>query len=214
MPARMIGLVLALIAAALAPAYAPRAAEPLPPVSGPVEPKVAPLKEDGLYTQSWFLRSFLDLREDFENARKAGKRFAIIFEQQGCPYCTKLHTEVLALRYINDYARASFDILQIDLFGSREVTDFDGRRMTEKKLAERWGVIFTPTIVFMKHDLTGLDGKWGRALEATERMPAGMGPGTIYDMLVWVRHRLYDRDPSFQRFHIARHQEREALLKK
>ena len=49
--------------------------------------------------------------------------------------------------------------------GAREVTDFDGVKMSEKALAERWGIIFTPTIVFYKDNLTGLDGKWGRPLE-------------------------------------------------
>jgi hypothetical protein len=49
-----------------------------------------------------------------------------------------------------------FRIVRLDL-GSREVTDFDGRHLTETALAERWGVIFTPTIVFLKDDLAGLE---------------------------------------------------------
>ena len=101
--------------------------------------------------------------------------------------------------------------LQLDLWGSREVTDFDGTKMSEKALAERWGVIFTPTIVFYKDDLTGLDGKWGRELEAIERLPLSYGRDTFYDLFVWVRTKLYERDKSFQRFHIARIGEREAL---
>src|SRR4026208_2284366 len=77
---------------------------PLPPPVGPVTPRVEPTKEeDGLYHQSWFQLSFLSLKDDFAEAKAAGKRFAVIFEQRGCPYCTKLHTEVLAQRYINDY---------------------------------------------------------------------------------------------------------------
>ncbi|HRD77059.1 MAG TPA: thioredoxin family protein [Hyphomicrobiaceae bacterium] len=210
---RAISIGLLLVALLALPRALSLAAEPLPPPIGPAEPKVAPLKEGSLYTQTWFVNSFLDLRDDYEQARKAGKRFAIVFEQNGCPYCVKMHTEVLAQRYINDYVRTHFDVIQLDLFGAREVTDFDGRKMTEKKLAERWGVIFTPTIIFLKHDLTGLEGKFGRVLEASERMPAGMGAGTFYDMFVWVRLRLYEQDPNFQRFHIARHQEREALKK-
>ena len=74
------------------------AADPaLPPPVGPVTPRVEPSKEeDGLYHQSWFQLSFLNLRDDFAEAKAAGKRFAIIFEQRGCPYCIKLHTELLA----------------------------------------------------------------------------------------------------------------------
>ena len=190
-----------------------RAAEPaLPPPIGPETPRVEPLKEpDGLYHQSWFQLSFLNLRDDFAEAKAAGKRFAVIFEQRGCPYCTKLHTEILAQRYINDYLRKNFAVLQLDLWGAREVTDFDGTVLSERALAERWGVIFTPTIVFLKDDLAGLEGKWGRELEAIERLPLSYGPNTFYDLLVWVRHKLYARDRNFQRFHISRTAEREAL---
>ena len=185
---------------------------PLPSPVGAETPRVEPDREDnGLYHQKWFQLSFLDLREDFEEARKAGLRFAVIFEQRGCPYCTKMHTEILAQRYINDYVRQNFRIVQLDMFGSREVTDFDGTKMSEKALAERWGVIFTPTIIFYKDDLAGLDGKWGRELEAIERLPLSYGRDTFYDLFVWVRHKLYVKDRSFQRFHHARIAEREAL---
>jgi thioredoxin-related protein len=192
------------------------AADPaLPPPVGPVTPRVEPtLEPDGLYHQSWFQLSFLNLKDDFAEARAAGKRFAVIFEQRGCPYCVKLHTEVLAQRYINDYLRQNFTILQLDLWGAREVTDFDGTVLPERALAERWGVIFTPTVVFFKDDLSGLEGKWGRELEAIERLPLSYGRDTFYDLFVWVRHKLYERDRNFQRFHISRIAEREALKAK
>ena len=197
----------------LADPSATRAAEPaLPPPVGPVSPRVEPTREpDGLYHQSWFNLSFLNLKDDFAEAEAAGKRFAVIFEQRGCPYCIKLHTEILPQRYINDYVRENFAILQLDIWGAREVTDLDGMIMSERALAERWGVIFTPTVVFFKDDLTGLEGKWGRELEATERLQLSFGRDTFYDLFVWVRLKLYERDKSFQRFHIARIAEREAL---
>lgn len=205
----LLGLLL--LAAALIPASA---GEPgvLPPPVGAVEPRVAPtLGDDGLYHQSWFQFSFHDLTEDFQEAKAAGKRFAVLFEQRGCPYCAKMHTEVLAQKYINDYVRENFTVLQLDLWGAREVTDFDGTVLPERALAERWGVIFTPTIVFFKDDLTGLQGKWGRDLEAIERLPLSFGPNTFYDLFTWVRLKLYERDRNFQRFHISRIAEREAL---
>jgi thioredoxin-related protein len=197
----------------LAVAIDVRAADPsLPPPVGPVAPRVEPMRaEDGLYHQNWFEFSFLNLREDFAEARASAKRFAVLFEQRGCPYCASMHKEVLAQRYINDYVRENFTVVQLDLWGAREVTDFDGTVLTERTLAERWGVIFTPTIVFFKDDLTGLEGKWGRELEAIERLPLSFGRDTFYDLFVWVRLKLYERDRNFQRFHIARIAEREAL---
>jgi thioredoxin-related protein len=207
-------LALAFVLVGMAGAHAADPGPPPPPV-GPVAPRVEPTKdEDGLYHQSWFQLSFLNLKDDFAEAKAAGKRFAVIFEQRGCPYCMKLHTEVLAQRYINDYLRENFTILQLDLWGAREVTDFDGTVLPERVLAERWGVIFTPTVVFFKDDLAGLQGKWGRDLEAIERLPLSYGRDTFYDLFVWVRHKLYERDKSFQRFHISRIGEREALKAK
>jgi len=211
---RPSGLSLALSLALLLATPAVPHAEPgaLPPPVGAVEPRVAPtLGDDGLYHQGWFQFSFLDLREDFREAKAAGKRFAVLFEQRGCPYCAQMHTEVLSQKYINDYVRENFTVLQLDLWGAREVTDFDGTVLSERALAERWGVIFTPTIVFLKDDLTGLEGKWGRELEAIERLPLSFGRDTFYDLFVWVRLKLYERDRNFQRFHISRIAEREAL---
>ena len=93
-------------------------AQTLPPPIGPETPKVEAMRgDDGIYHQKWFVQSFLDLREDYAEAEKAGKRFAVVFEQRGCIYCTKMHTEVLALKYINDYVRENFHILQLDLWG-------------------------------------------------------------------------------------------------
>lgn len=197
----------------LLPAIAVDAADPhlLPPVMGPTEPRVEPTKgDDGLYHQAWFVQSFLDLKEDHAEARTSGRRFAVIFEQRGCIYCAKMHTEVLSQRYINDYVRENFSIVQLDLWGAREVTDFDGTRTTEKKLAERWGVLFTPTIVFFKEDVAGQSAKWGAPLEVA-RLPLGFGAATFIDLFAWIRAKVYEADPNFQRFHIARMAERETF---
>jgi hypothetical protein len=202
-----------LVALLLAVAADAGAKHPLPPPSGVETPEVVPTKgEDGIYHQSWFAGSFLDLKEDFAEAKSAGKRFAVIFEQRGCIYCTKMHTEVLAKKYINDYVRENFSIVQLDMWGERVVTDFDGQKMPEKKLAERWGVLFTPTIVFYKAEIAGLDGKWGQPLEVA-RMNLGIGAGTFYDMFAWIRAEVYEEDANFQRFHIKRFEEREAEKK-
>jgi len=206
LPAHLVVLVLAglMLATSSLAADPP----PLPPLSGPETPRVEPVKgDDGIWRQAWYEETFLDLKEDHASARAEGKRFAVIFEQRGCIYCTKMHTEVMAKRYINDYVRENFRILQIDPWGSREVTDFDGTVMPEKKLAERWGILFTPMIVYFKEDLSGAAGTWGQPLEVA-RMGLGIGAGTFYDMFTWVRTKTYVQDPSFQRFHLARVQQR------
>jgi hypothetical protein len=45
----------------------------------------------GLYTQPWFLESFLELSDDLAEAAGKGKNFAVIWEQKGCPYCRETH---------------------------------------------------------------------------------------------------------------------------
>jgi len=210
-----LGVALAATLTLMQTASVPAADEtlPLPLAIGPEEPMVVPEKgDDGLYHQKWFNQSFLNLREDFDEARAQGKRFAVIFEQLGCGYCVKMHKEVLAKKYINDYVRENFRIVQLNLWGDREVTDFDGTVMTEKELAQRWRVIFTPWIIFFKDDLSSVEAKWGQELEVF-RMGLGMGPGTFYDMFTWIRVKGYEKDPQFQRFHIQRYKEREAIAK-
>ncbi len=205
----------ALVAAMIGFSAGPvRAEEPaLPPAMGEDEPAVTPLKgDDGIYHQKWFVQSFFDLREDFAEAKAQGKRLAIIFEQRGCIYCVKMHTEVLKKRYINDYVRENFAVIQFDMWGSREVTDFDGQKMPEKKLAERWGIMFTPTVIFFKENVDEMKGQWGQPLEVT-RMNLGIGAGTFYDMFTWVRAKVYEKDRNFQRFHLQRYDERERMAK-
>ena len=103
------------------------------------------LTDDGLYKQPWFLESFLDLSDDLEGARKEGKRFVIMWELRGCPYCKETHLVNFAQPRISDYVKANFEVLQLNIIGSRKVTDFDGTELSEKELAAKYGVRFTPT---------------------------------------------------------------------
>jgi len=100
----------------------------------------AELSEDGLYQQPWFLQSFLDLREDLQGARAADKTFVVLWELKGCPFCKLLHTENFANPTIAGYAESNFAFLQLNFIGSRPVTDFDGRTLSEKQLAERYAI--------------------------------------------------------------------------
>ncbi len=157
------------------------------------------LNDDGLYTQEWFHESFLDLAEDLEEAAADGKRLAVVFEQKGCIYCTKVHTDILSVRRINDYVRENFYVVQLNLWGDREVTDFDGEVLSEKKLARKWGVTFTPTIMFFPDSLAELDGKSGRDIEVA-RMPGAFEKITFLSMFEWVRDERYLGDEHFQKY--------------
>src|SRR6266702_2393438 len=106
------------------------------------------LTDDGLYKQSWFLESFLDLADDLEGANKQAKRFVIMWELKGCPYCKETHFVNFAQPRIADYVKANFEVLQLNIIGSRMVTDFGGAELSEKELAAKYGMRFTPTFQF------------------------------------------------------------------
>ena len=121
------------------------AALALPPL-GAV--RAAPVRGENGWTQDWFHESFLNLREDLEEAQGAGQRLALVFDQRGCPYCEEMHTDHLARPEIEAFIRPRFRMVQLDLHGSRPVTDFDGEVLEERALARKWRVTFTPSILF------------------------------------------------------------------
>jgi len=108
----------------------------------------AEMTPDGLHTQPWFLQSFLDLKEDRQEAAAAGKTLAVMWEQKGCPYCRETHLVNFAVPEISEYIQKHFVILQINLHGTREVTDFSGTVLSESAAARKLGLRFTPTVTF------------------------------------------------------------------
>lgn len=112
----------------------------------------APIGGDGLHAQDWFLQSFLDVGEDLAAAQAGGKGLVVIFEQAGCPYCREMHQVNLRDPDIVAAIRDNFEVLQLDLRGSREATDTDGEMLAERDLARKWGVVFTPTLIFLAKD--------------------------------------------------------------
>jgi thioredoxin-related protein len=163
-------------AAGLAPAVA-RAEQPV-------------LTEDGLYREPWFIDSFLELGDDLETTRKAGKRFAVMWELKGCPYCKETHFVNFARSDIADYVKANFDILQLNIIGSRKVTDFDGEQLGEKQLAAKYGVRFTPTIQFFPEQADGLKTKAPREREVS-RIAGYLRPDDFVAMFRYVRESAY-----------------------
>lgn len=120
--------------------------------------------DDGLYHPSWFLNSFLDLRDDHAEAAKEGKHLAIIWEQRGCIYCKRMHTEYFSDQKLVSWISAHFVIVQLDLHGSRVVTDFDGEALQESEFARKHGIRLTPTIQFFRKTLK--DGQKDQEAEA------------------------------------------------
>jgi thioredoxin-related protein len=156
------------------------------------------LGDDNVFHQTWFLTSFLELREDLADATAQGKRFAIVWEQANCPYCRDMHQINLADRLVNEWIRDHFDVLQLNLFGSRQVTDFDGEVLTESALARKYRINFTPTIQFFPESLEAIGDDRGRDVEVF-RMPGYFRPVHFITAFEFVRGGHY-RDTDFQRY--------------
>lgn len=97
---------------------------------------------------AWFKESFLHLKDDIADATAANKRLIVIFHQDNCPYCNALVERNLAQKDIEDLMRSRFEVVAINMWGDRELTNLDGRHMTEKDFAASLKVQFTPTILF------------------------------------------------------------------
>jgi thioredoxin-related protein len=98
---------------------------------------------------AWFKESFLDIREDIAEAAKAGRRLMLYFHQDGCPYCAKLLRENFGDKAIAEKTRRHFDVIAVNLWGDREVTDLAGKATTEKEFAKALRVQFTPTLLML-----------------------------------------------------------------
>jgi thioredoxin-related protein len=153
--------------------------------------------DDGLHKTAWQRDTFRDMRDDLAEANAEGKRLLIMFEQRGCIYCTRMHEEVYPDPKIDALLKDHFFVVQMNLFGDVEVTDFDGTALPEKEMAQRWGVMFTPTLMFMPEDVA--EGTIAaRASVAT--MPGAFGKGTTAALLNWVLEHGYESGEHFQKY--------------
>jgi thioredoxin-related protein len=160
-------------------------------LSGTRADAAAELTEDGLYRQPWFLESFLELDDDLTGATQGGKRFAVIWELRGCPYCKETHLVNFARGDIEAYITANFEVLQLNIIGARRVTDFDGSQLSEKALAAKYGVRFTPTIQFFPESAAGLAEKEPEKREVA-RAPGYLRPDDFLALFRFVREKGYE----------------------
>lgn len=158
----------------------------------------APMGDDGLHKPEWLHDTFKDMSEDLETAKSEGKRLLIIWEQRGCIYCKKMHEEVFPDPEITALLEDKYFVVQMNLFGDVEVTDFDGTALSEKEMARRWGIMFTPTMMFMPDTLPE-KGKTA-AQAAVVSMPGAFGKYTTKSLLTWVLEKGYDGDEHFQKY--------------
>ena len=98
---------------------------------------------------TWFKDSFLYLGEEVANAAAEGKRVALYFHQEECPYCQRMLEVNFSQRDIVAKTQAQFNVIAFNIWGDLEVTDLEGKVSSEKDFARDQKVQFTPTILFL-----------------------------------------------------------------
>ena len=96
----------------------------------------------------WFKDSFLEFADDIAEAAEEGKRLAILFHQDGCPYCNILVERNLAQHDIETLMKEKFDVVSLNMWGARELISVGGKAYTERDFAAALKVQYTPTMMF------------------------------------------------------------------
>lgn len=163
--------------------------------------QAAELGDDGLHKAAWMRDTFKDLGEDLAEANAEGKRLMVLIEQRGCLYCRKMHEEVFVDPEVEAVIEEHFFVVQINMFGDVEVTDFDGTTLPEKDMVRRWGALFTPSILFFPEEV---EADSTAASVAVANMPGAFSKWTTLNMLTWVVEHGYETGEPFQKYHARR----------
>lgn len=104
----------------------------------------------------FFEDSFGNMPDEIKTAKDDGKEgLLIMFEMDECPFCHRMKATVLNRSDIQDYFKEHFRIISVDVEGDLEMTDFQGKSITQKDFAlKEFRVRATPVFQFI-----GLDGK-------------------------------------------------------
>jgi len=95
-----------------------------------------------------------DIPGEVEVAAEEGKNLVVMFGQNGCPYCDKMHKRVFPHPKVAALYDEKFVMFEINIKGDLEVVTHEGEDSTEKKYASKMRARATPLFVFY-----GKDGK-------------------------------------------------------
>ena len=169
----------------------------------------AEMGDDGLHKAAWMRDTFKDLSEDLEEANSEGKRLAVIIEQRNCMYCKKMHETVFSDPDIFSYLMDNFFVVQINMFGNVEVTDFNGEAFEERDIVSKWGMLFTPTMMFFP-EYVSEEQNANQVMVAS--MPGAFGKETTRNLLTWVIDREYETPgASFQKYNADKYNARQPV---
>lgn len=137
---------------------------------------------------TWFKESFLDLAEDAEEAAAENRHVLLYFHLDECPYCDRMLRDGFENSGYTDFIRENFDSIAINIKGDRVVAYNAGEELTERELAKRLKVRYTPTILFLD-----------RTLKPVLRLNGYRSPERLKPALDFVQQRAYEETdfPSY-----------------
>ena len=159
--------------------------------------KVLGVSDRELEMPDYFKDSFLDFREDVEEAAEEGKHILIFADLKGCPYCAKMlkdNFETVEKEGGNrEFIKTHFDSIHINIKGSREVAFNEDTTVPENKLAEALQVRYTPTLLFMN-----------AKNKVVARLNGYRSPREFKQMLNFVHEKAYEKTdfPSYRQAHL------------
>ncbi len=145
--------------------------------------------ESKLHTEA-FIYKGNDLRRLIKNSNKA---VIILFEQGDCLECDELHGDIF--RRLPVYKKLQqFSVAQININSDKVIITPDGQSMTEKQLAEKVNIQYTPSIFFYdKQDKNSEK----RLVFRSEGYLKGFHIQALFD---YISSKAYLSEPEFQRF--------------
>ncbi|MDX1375340.1 MAG: thioredoxin fold domain-containing protein [Burkholderiales bacterium] len=133
---------------------------------------------------AWFKPSFLDFREDVEEARKANRHVMLFLHLDECPYCARMLEENFVQGDNRAFMQRHFDVIGVNVRGASEVRWLDGKTYTERAFARMLKVLGTPTLLFL-----GPDG------DVVLRLAGYREPGALRVALEYVQSAAYRGQP-------------------
>jgi len=100
----------------------------------------------------WFKESFLDIAEDVAEAADQDRHVMLFLHLNNCPYCHRMVEENIKHAPYTGFIQEHFDVIALNIRGDREVAFNERVTLTEKQLAERLDVTYTPTVIFLNRD--------------------------------------------------------------
>lgn len=123
------------------------------------------------------------------------KPLLLLFEQSDCTNCDELNNNVLALEETQELM-SQYNVVSIDMWGSKEITDFTGTTTTERNLAKALNVAYAPTLIFYAAD--------GNSKKEVIRSESWFKRFHTQSLLDYVASNAWQEYPSFQRYISAR----------